>query len=87
MTPDQLAHRITQPIVCSACADEVARGEAGAVSLRAYSRLDVGFTERGLQVWCQRHERNVVHIDFGGHRPEADFRCLEPRTSDADRAH
>jgi hypothetical protein len=46
-----------------------------------------GFTERGLQVWCQRHERNVVHIDFGGHRPEADFRCLEPRTSDADRAH
>ena len=29
-----------------------------------YSRYDVGFTMAGLQVWCRRHEINIVHIDF-----------------------
>lgn len=70
---------IAEPVVCARCADEVADGRTGAVSLQAYAALDVGFTARGFQVWCRRHDVNVLHIDFGGRRPRVDFRCLEPK--------
>ena len=53
--------------------------EAGSRSLQEYSMLDGGVTDIGLQVWCRRHDVNVVHIDFDGNRLEADFRCLEPK--------
>lgn len=33
---------------------------------REWAELEVGYTELGLQVWCKRHESNVVHIDFEG---------------------
>jgi hypothetical protein len=33
--------------------------------------LEVGWTMLGLQVWCRRHEINVVHIDFEGHQHPA----------------
>ena len=29
-----------------------------------FSNLSVGWTDRGLQVWCERHRANVIHIDF-----------------------
>lgn len=32
-----------------------------------YSKLEIGWTEKGIQVWCCRHEANVMHIDFQGH--------------------
>ena len=84
--PHDLAHlllNIEQPIVCSRCADEVAEGAAGPVSMADYMRLDVGFSSLGLQVWCRRHDANVVHIDFRGHELPTDFRCLKrvPRTA------
>lgn len=41
------------------------------VSAREWARLEVGFTVLGLQVWCKRHEINVVHIDFQGQRHPA----------------
>lgn len=31
-----------------------------------FARLSVGWTSIGLQVWCERHECNVCHIDFEG---------------------
>ena len=76
-----LLYRIEQPIVCSRCADEVEAGEAGPVSMAEYGRLEVGFTEQGLQVWCRRHGGNVVHFDFEGRAPPADFRSLQRRMS------
>jgi hypothetical protein len=82
--PHALSHllrEISEPLVCAKCADEVASGAAGAVSMRDYGRLEAGFTERGLQVWCMRHDLNVVHVDFAGATPEADFRCLERRVN------
>lgn len=33
-------------------------------SPREWADLEVGFTPLGLQIWCKRHECNVVHIDF-----------------------
>jgi len=35
-----------------------------------WARIGVGLTALGLQVWCWRHQCNVVHIDFEG--------CLHP---------
>ena len=74
-----LPFAISEPIVCAKCADEFAEGSAAAASLREYTALDVGFTARGFQVWCRRHDVNVVHLDFDGRRPRADLRCLEPK--------
>ncbi|MEQ8602508.1 MAG: hypothetical protein RIB45_04255 [Marivibrio sp.] len=74
-----LFHSITHPVVCATCAEETAQGLADAASLQNYSRLDVGFTDRGLQVWRRRHQANLVHIDFEGRAPDADFRRLEKK--------
>ena len=30
--------------------------------------LRVGFSECGFQVWCNRHQMNVLHFDFRGNR-------------------
>jgi hypothetical protein len=76
-----LLYAITEPVVCAKCADEFAAGGTQATSLQSYIRVDVGFTERGVQVWCQRHSVNVVHIDFADARPNADFRCLERKVN------
>ena len=48
--------------VCRFCYEEKPRG----ISTANYSRLHVGFTSKGLQVWCARHETNVIHLDFEG---------------------
>ena len=26
--------------------------------------VEVGWTNQGFQVWCTRHNTNVIHIDF-----------------------
>ncbi|MEM7437349.1 MAG: hypothetical protein AAF436_19515 [Myxococcota bacterium] len=73
---EHLRYSIAEPVVCTHCADEVKSGEAGITSLSDYGALDVGFSDRGLQVWCRRHGTNVVHIDFDGRKPPMDFRAL-----------
>ena len=35
-------------------------------SPREWAALEVGWTTLGFQVWCKRHERNVIHVDFEG---------------------
>ncbi len=35
---------------------------------RVQPALDVGWTPKGLQVWCTRHDRNVVNLDFLGQK-------------------
>ena len=42
------------------------------LSPREYSHIEAGFSERGFQVWCLRHERNIIHIDFMGQDVVAD---------------
>lgn len=37
-------------------------------SPRDWSRLEVGWTPKGVQVWCIRHECDVCHIDFRGQK-------------------
>ena len=72
-----LQNGIEQNIICSKCETEFLLGSTDSRSLQDYSRLDIGFTSIGVQVWCRRHAANVVHIDFAGQKPTADFRCIE----------
>jgi hypothetical protein len=39
-----------------------------ATAPKDWARLSVGWTKKGLQVWCARHEINVVHLDFMGQK-------------------
>jgi len=54
---------------CGLCVEEIKNGTAGTDSPRDYARLEIGYTKPGIQVWCVRHNCNVVHIDFQGKSP------------------
>ncbi len=54
---------------CRRCLKEIPHGTSPA----EWSKLDIGWTEIGVQVWCRRHEINVVHIDFEGKRHPANL--------------
>ena len=77
-----LLYNITENLVCNQCYEEYCAGLTDSRSLQQYSTLDVGLTDIGLQVWCRRHDVNVVHVDFGGKRLDADFRSLIKLRSD-----
>lgn len=55
---------------CGLCIEQYEK-EKPDVSRRDYARVEVGFTPIGLQVWCLRHDVNIVHIDFEGKRHPA----------------
>lgn len=52
---------------CNKCMTELPKG----MSPREWAELEVGFTELGFQVWCKRHEINVIHMDFEGQKHHA----------------
>lgn len=56
---------------CSRCLSEIPPG----TSPEQWARLSFGFTKIGVQVWCVRHDINVINIDFEGrrHPANADF--------------
>ena len=60
--------QIRQYLHCAKCIEELPAG----TTPQEFRALDVGFTEKGLQVWCVRHDMNIVHIDFQGKRHPAD---------------
>ena len=76
---ENLFNNIKEPIVCEKCFKEYETIQNPDIALRDYIRVDVGFTKIGIQIWCQRHNRNVCHIDFEGNRPAADFRSVEKK--------
>jgi len=83
---EHLFNHIKEPIICARCLDDFGQGHSDAASLRDYMRIDVGFTETGLQIWCQRHEANICVIDFEGAQPTADFRSLIKKSPSSDKA-
>lgn len=61
---------------CTLCLEEKPED----ISPRDWQRIQVGFTPLGMQVWCVRHECNIVHIDFEGHcHPANQWRADEER--------
>lgn len=51
----------TRFLHCVKCIEERPEG----VSPAEYARLSVSLTPIGIQVFCQRHEINVIHVDLG----------------------
>jgi hypothetical protein len=61
------SYQIKQFFHCGRCVKDKPPG----ISYKAYACFEVGWTEFGLQVWCARHNANVVHIDFEGNQHPA----------------
>jgi len=55
-------------IHCGLCIKEIPDG----ISPRDFASFELGWTPFGLQIWCKRHDCNVIHIDFEGHQHPAD---------------
>jgi hypothetical protein len=47
---------------CANCMPDRPEG----VTPKEWVRIQAGWTEKGLQVWCNRCDLNVVHLDFHG---------------------
>lgn len=62
MIPNTLS--INTFVHCGMCIDEWK--ELSGITPRDYAQLEIGWTELGFQVWCKRHEVNVMHVDFQG---------------------
>ena len=73
----KLHNNITAPIVCQSCLQEYQNICEPPFALRDFVEIDVGFTEIGIQIWCKKHNKNICHIDFDGHKLKSDFRCLD----------
>ncbi len=54
-------------ITCALCCEEVPEG----VSMQEFGMNECGWTEEGFQVWCRRHDANIVHVDFEGQKHPA----------------
>jgi hypothetical protein len=58
---------------CGLCIKEWKAGKAPGLSPADYAALEIGWTREGLQVWCKRHDCNVLHIDFEGQKHPANL--------------
>ena len=47
---------------CRQCVESLPVGK----SPREDSQIECGWTEIGFQVWCKRHDINIMHVDFEG---------------------
>ena len=65
---ENLLNNIAEPMVCETCLKEYGALQNPDITLRDYVKVDVGFSQIGIQVWCQRHDKNICHIDFEGNR-------------------
>lgn len=54
---------------CRKCLDE----RPDNMSPIEFSKISVGFTKLGIQVWCDRHMCNIFHMDLQGHKYPANL--------------
>lgn len=52
---------------CGSCLKEIPEG----VSPAEFADVSVGWTKQGIQVWCNRHDCNIMHMDFQGQKHPA----------------
>ena len=63
-------------IHCTLCIEE----RPPTISPRDWQRNETGWTEKGFQVWCKRHDVNVLHVDFEGQTHPASTNRLKRKT-------
>jgi hypothetical protein len=51
-------------------------------SPKEYARQQAGFTKLGIQIWCNRHDVNIMHVDFQGQRHPANMTARLPSNED-----
>lgn len=61
---------ITQFLHCAKCIKELSEKKIP-LSPQQYAKVEFGFTSRGVQLWCIRHDLNIIHIDFGDQKLRA----------------
>lgn len=49
---------------CKQCLESLPAG----VSPKDHARIQAGWTNKGIQVWCSRHDIGIVHLDFKGQK-------------------
>ena len=52
---------------CKLCLDDIPHG----ISPKEHASISVGWTIHGFQAWCNRHEANILHVDFEGQKHKA----------------
>jgi hypothetical protein len=57
---DKHPNNIFTHLHCKKCCSEAPPGQSPA----EWSRLTMGWTKRGVQLWCERHDVNVVELEF-----------------------
>lgn len=70
MIPNDLS--ILSYVHCGKCLKEKPNGTPP----REWAQHEVGFTKEGIQIWCRRHECNVLHIDFEGQKHPANLEAI-----------
>ena len=66
-SPIPATNEIVAFLHCRQCLLEMPDG----YSPQTWSQLEIGWTRLGIQVWCRRHESNILHMDFEGHKHPA----------------
>jgi len=56
--------KIEQFLHCGKCLDEWKL--TSGISPQEFQRISVGWTVVGFQIWCNRHDCNILHVDFEG---------------------
>lgn len=72
-----ITHEIDAYFHCRECVNEVKaiiERTGQPQSPATYQRLEAGYTPIGLQVWCRRHNINIIHLDFEGRKHPANTR-------------
>jgi len=64
-----MGKEINQYLHCGKCIEEIPDG----LSAQEWQQLEIGYTAKGLQIWCRRHDCNVCNIDFEGQTHPADI--------------
>lgn len=49
---------------CKECMAELPENE----SPMDYQKIQAGWTEQGVEIWCTRHDLKIIHIDFEGQK-------------------
>jgi hypothetical protein len=62
---ERLKNKIEMFFHCKQCMKELDNLE---MTPREYADLEAGWTKKGFQVWCKRHELNIIHVDFMGQK-------------------
>jgi len=65
--PVKEVSQITAFMHCGKCLEELPAGH----SPRSYASLEFGWTKAGFQLWCKRHEMNVLNADLMGNKVRA----------------